>query len=69
MQKSKKAREYQILVEENELLQKRLHTQEEDFKLQNTTLMDELAKVKHLILRCDTNCDSYYYRSVKRRKN
>ncbi|XP_019851975.1 PREDICTED: GRIP1-associated protein 1-like [Amphimedon queenslandica] len=45
IQRSKKAKEYQLLSEENEVLQKRLHTQEEDFKLQNTTLMNELAKV------------------------
>jgi cytochrome c556 len=45
LQKSKKAKEFQLLVEENESLQKRLYQQEEDFKLQNKTLMDEIGKV------------------------
>ena len=45
IQRSKKTKEFQLLAEENESLQQRLHTQEEDFKLQNKTLMDELAKV------------------------
>ena len=45
IQRSKKAKEYQLLVEENEGLLTRLHTQEEDFKLQNKTLLDEIANV------------------------
>ncbi|OCT64750.1 hypothetical protein XELAEV_18040989mg [Xenopus laevis] len=43
--KSKKAQEVEALLGENEMLQGKLHSQEEDFRLQNTTLMQELSKL------------------------
>ncbi|XP_043541263.1 GRIP1-associated protein 1, partial [Chiloscyllium plagiosum] len=43
--KSKKAQEVDALLNENEMLQGKLHSQEDDFRLQNTTLMQELSKV------------------------
>eukprot|EP00731_Ephydatia_muelleri_P000093 Em0001g93a len=45
IQKSKKAKDTQTLVEENEGLLRKLQDQEQDFKLQNQTLMQELGKV------------------------
>lgn len=33
------------MLSENEMLQGKLHSQEEDFRLQNSTLMTELSKV------------------------
>lgn len=38
--------EVEALLSENEMLQGKLHSQEEDFRLQNSTLMAELSKVK-----------------------
>lgn len=35
----------EALLSENEMLQGKLHSQEEDFRLQNSTLMTELSKV------------------------
>ncbi|CAL9702433.1 unnamed protein product [Knipowitschia caucasica] len=43
--KSKKAQEVDALLGENEMLQAKLHSQEEDFRLQNSTLMTELSKL------------------------
>ncbi|XP_043935944.1 GRIP1-associated protein 1 isoform X3 [Protopterus annectens] len=43
--KSKKAQEVDALLSENEMLQGKLHSQEEDFRLQNSTLMEELSKL------------------------
>ncbi|XP_078391020.1 GRIP1-associated protein 1-like [Cetorhinus maximus] len=43
--KSKKAQEVDALLSENEMLQSKLHSQEDDFRLQNTTLMQELSKL------------------------
>ena len=43
--KSKKAKEFDLLIQENENLQRRLQSQEEDFRLQNGTLMQELSNV------------------------
>ncbi|XP_029995463.1 GRIP1-associated protein 1 isoform X6 [Sphaeramia orbicularis] len=43
--KSKKAQEVEALLSENEMLQGKLHSQEEDFRLQNSTLMTELSKL------------------------
>ncbi|XP_013770676.1 GRIP1-associated protein 1 isoform X2 [Pundamilia nyererei] len=43
--KSKKAQEVDALLSENEMLQGKLHSQEEDFRLQNSTLMAELSKL------------------------
>lgn len=38
--------EVDALLSENEMLQGKLHSQEEDFRLQNSTLMTELSKVR-----------------------
>ena len=43
--KSKKAKEVEILLQENETLQLKLYSQEDDFRLQNETLMQELSQV------------------------
>ena len=43
--KSKKAQEVQQLAKENESLKQKLSTQEEDFRHQNQTLLQELSKV------------------------
>lgn len=43
--KSKKAREVDGLLLENESLQRKLVSQEEEFRLQNSTLMQELGGV------------------------
>ena len=43
--KSKKAKEVELLLQENETLQMKLHSQEDDFRLQNETLMQELSQV------------------------
>ena len=43
--KSKKAKEVEQLLQENETLQMKLHSQEDDFRLQNETLMQELSQV------------------------
>ncbi|KAJ8257747.1 hypothetical protein GJAV_G00189240 [Gymnothorax javanicus] len=43
--KSKRAQEVDALLSENEMLQGKLHSQEEDFRLQNSTLMQELSKL------------------------
>ncbi|XP_010847342.1 PREDICTED: GRIP1-associated protein 1, partial [Bison bison bison] len=45
LSKSKKAQEVEGLLSENEMLQAKLHSQEEDFRLQNSTLMAEFSKV------------------------
>lgn len=42
---SKKATEADGLTRDNNLLRTRLRDQEEEFKLQNTTLLQELARV------------------------
>ena len=44
--KSKKAQEVQQLFKDNESLQKKLISQEEEFRLQNQTLLQELTKVR-----------------------
>ncbi|XP_060083093.1 GRIP1-associated protein 1-like [Ylistrum balloti] len=41
--KSKKAKEVELLLQENDTLQRKLESQEEDFRLQNQTLMTELS--------------------------
>ena len=43
--KSKKAVEVQQLLKENQSLSHKLSTQDEDFRLQNQTLLQELSKV------------------------
>nr|XP_033778841.1 GRIP1-associated protein 1 isoform X3 [Geotrypetes seraphini] len=45
LSKSKKAQEVEALLSENEMLQGKLHSQEDDFRLQNSTLMQELSKL------------------------
>uniref|UniRef100_A0A8C3WGS9 GRIP1 associated protein 1 n=1 Tax=Catagonus wagneri TaxID=51154 RepID=A0A8C3WGS9_9CETA len=45
LSKSKKAQEFEGLLSENEMLQAKLHSQEEDFRLQNSTLMAEFSKL------------------------
>lgn len=45
IQKSKKAKEVELLIQENDQLQRKLHSQEEEFRLQNQTLMQELSTV------------------------
>ena len=46
IQKSKKAVEVQQLLKENQSLNQKLATQDEDFRLQNQTLLQELSKVR-----------------------
>ena len=45
IQKSKKATEVQMLIQENESLQRKLQSQEDEFRLQNQTLLNELSTV------------------------
>uniref|UniRef100_U3FCJ7 GRIP1-associated protein 1 n=2 Tax=Micrurus TaxID=8634 RepID=U3FCJ7_MICFL len=45
LNKSKKAQEMDALLSKNEMLQGKLHSQEDDFRLQNSTLMQELSKL------------------------
>jgi hypothetical protein len=49
IQKSKKAAEVQLLLQENESLQRKLVSQEEEFRLQNQTLLTELSSVSKFI--------------------
>ncbi|XP_059499950.1 GRIP1-associated protein 1 isoform X2 [Stegostoma tigrinum] len=42
---AKAQKEVDALLSENEMLQGKLHSQEDDFRLQNTTLMQELSKL------------------------
>lgn len=44
-EKSRKAKDVEMLFAENDMLQKRLLSQEEQFRLQNQTLMNELTLV------------------------
>ncbi len=43
LEKSRKARDVEMLFAENEALQRKLLSQEEEFRLQNQTLLNELA--------------------------
>ncbi|XP_065909551.1 GRIP1-associated protein 1-like isoform X2 [Dysidea avara] len=45
LQKSKKAKEVSGLLEDNENLQKKIEAQENDFKLQNKTMMEEISQL------------------------
>uniref|UniRef100_A0A8C2WHP9 GRIP1 associated protein 1 n=1 Tax=Cyclopterus lumpus TaxID=8103 RepID=A0A8C2WHP9_CYCLU len=45
LNKSKKAQEVEALLSENQMLQGKLLSQEDDFRLQNSTLMTELSKL------------------------
>lgn len=40
--------EVELLIQENDQLQRKLHSQEEEFRLQNQTLMQELSTVSEL---------------------
>lgn len=51
IQRSKKAAEVQALVQENDALQRKLRSQEEEFHLQNQTLLTELS---HVSGQCDS---------------
>ena len=44
--KSKKAQEVHQIIKDNESLQHKLRCQEEEFRLQNQTLLEELSKVR-----------------------
>lgn len=46
IQKSKKISEVEKLGRENESLQRKLLSQEDEFRLQNQALLQELSKVK-----------------------
>ncbi len=41
--------EVEILLQENDGIQRKLHSQEEEFRLQNQTLMQELQNVTTLL--------------------
>ena len=43
--KSKKATEVQLVLQDNDLLKNKLHSQEEEFREQNQTLLTELSNV------------------------
>ncbi|KAL5013569.1 hypothetical protein ScPMuIL_007839 [Solemya velum] len=45
LNKSKKAKELELLIQENNTLQGKLQSQEEDFRLQNQTLIQELSNL------------------------
>ena len=47
--KSKKAQEVQQLYKDNESLQHKLRCTEEEFRMQNQTLLEELSKVSHVL--------------------
>ncbi len=61
LEKSRRARDVEQLFAENEALQHKLFSQEEEFRLQNRTLMDELGLVRcimyiYSILRISATC-------------
>lgn len=45
LNRSKRAREVETLLQENESLQRKLQSQEDEFRLQNTTLVQELSSL------------------------
>jgi seryl-tRNA synthetase len=47
--RSKKAKDIDVLLNENENLQVKLETQEDDFRLQNQTLLWELSAVSEIV--------------------
>lgn len=62
--RSRKAKDIDLLVNENENLQAKLEAQEEDFRLQNQTLLQELSTVSESVARrsCfDTYLQISYY--------
>lgn len=58
IQKSKKVSEVEKLVKENESLQRKLVSQEDDFRIQNQTLLDELSKLVSVNERLETKIRS-----------
>ena len=48
--RSKKAKDIELLLNENKNLQKKLEDQEDEFRLQNKTLLEELATVSWFII-------------------
>ena len=48
--KSKKATEVQLLMQEKESVQRKLAAQEDDFRMQNQTLLTELSNVRLKLL-------------------
>ena len=48
IQKSRKTSEVQNLFKDNESLQRKLASQEDEFRIQNQTLLNELTKVRIL---------------------
>ena len=49
--KSKKLAEVQRILSENDSLQRKLLAQEEDFRLQNQTLLNELSLVSYISIK------------------
>ena len=49
--KSKKLAEVQTILHENDSLQRKLLAQEEDFRLQNQTLLNELSLVSYISIK------------------
>ncbi|KAK3566218.1 hypothetical protein QTP86_029347 [Hemibagrus guttatus] len=60
LNKSKKAQEVDALLSENEMLQGKLHSQEDDFRLQNSTLMQELSKLCSQIEQLEAENKSFH---------
>ena len=54
--KSKKTQEVQQILKDNESLQHKLLCQEEEFRLQNQTLLEELTKVSGFLLLESSKC-------------
>ena len=59
IQKSKKAVEVQQLLKENQSLNQKLSTQDEDFRLQNQTLLQELSKVGSSHIHSKYVCENF----------
>ncbi|XP_039365757.1 GRIP1-associated protein 1 isoform X1 [Mauremys reevesii] len=53
--KSKKAQEVEALLSENEMLQSKLQSQDEDFRLQNSSLLQELGKLCSQVEQLETD--------------
>jgi hypothetical protein len=60
--RSRKAKDIDLLVNENENLQAKLEAQEEDFRLQNQTLLQELSTVSESVA-FRSYLDTYLQRS------
>lgn len=59
--KSKKSKEVELLVQENDILQKKLASQEDDFRLQNETIMKELNYYITKNEELEKNLERLYY--------